>query len=87
MAIIGNYQVPAEVMVNIFVYLPPEENTQNAKVCRSWRGFAEDVAKKQIIVRTQQEILRKNGKFFTDGGPSSAWRVLSHISKIDRFDS
>ncbi len=63
MAIIGNYQVPAEVMVNIFEYLPPEENTQNAKVCRSWRGFAEDVAKKQIIVRTQQEILRKTANF------------------------
>lgn len=63
MAIIGNYVVPAEVIVNIFERLPPEQNTANARVSKNWKPFAEDVAKKQIILPTQQEILRKAANF------------------------
>jgi hypothetical protein len=52
-----------EVLYNVFTFCSPQENIENTKVCKTWYQVASEVAKKQIIISAQADILRKASNF------------------------
>ncbi len=55
--------LPPEVLTLVFQYLTPQQNAANARVCKGWQGPVTDVAKRQILARTQDDILQKAEAF------------------------
>ena len=55
--------LPSELLTLVFQYLTPQQNAANARVCKGWQDPATDVAKRQILARTQDDILQKAEAF------------------------
>ena len=58
------FNLPPELLGEVFKFCSPEENVQtNALVCKTWGNVAPDVAKMQMIEQFQQDIQSKAANF------------------------